>query len=451
MAHKQATASSRELSADKLKELKENAAGILAEARRTMMNRQPFVGAIAMNLAIVPVRDGRLETAATDGKSIFFDIDFLSQLTPDEQLFVLAHEVWHNVMLHFARNENRDRELFNIATDLEVNQILVQDGFCVPADGLMPAKMTPPMPEGKSAEEYYEILKSRQGKGQGNGGGQSGGGQSGGGQGRSKPCAGQFDKHIYNGDAEEQGPGNTADKYGKLGTDPDYQPSSQISQQVEKIREFAVSAAQQMERSRGTLPAHIAAIVNKLVEPEVNWREMLQQFVTRCYGDRREWNPPNRRHVWHGSYMQSRRGEKVRIAVGLDTSGSTAAILPKFLGELNGLVKSFGRYELTLIQCDAKVQRVDTYSPDCELDLENQEFEMAGGGGTELHPIFDYIAENDLEVDAAVILTDGYTESFPASDDPGYPVMWMIAKGGEKSPYEFGEVVEFNEDGSEAA
>lgn len=418
---KPAAENDRHISETKLAELKSAAYKELSECRRAMLNRQPFTGSVAMNLNIVPIRDTHVDTACTDGKNVFFDLAFMEELTREERIFVFAHEVWHNLMCHFARNENRDRRIMNIATDLEVNQILVKDGFTIPQNALMPEKFG--LPPDKAAEEYYEMLVKSQRTGNSD----------------------SFDKHMYGDDAtrvHESGSAPVKDKYGVVETDPDFKPDNP-KDNVSKIREAAVSAAQVCERTRGELPAHIKGLVNSLLKPEIDWRESLQQFVTRCMGDRREWNPPNRRHIWQGSYLQSRRGEKIRLLVGLDVSGSTQNDIPKFLGELNGLVKTFSRYELDVLQADTQVNVAKTYSDDEPLDLENEKYEIVGMGGTTLKPIFDWASENDRVPTAAVIFTDGGCEHFSESDDPGYPVMWMVAKGGAKRFAEFGDIVEF--------
>ena len=439
-----APANSKEISPEKLKELKQNASGILADCRRNMIYRFPFIGSIAMNLDMVPTRDLRNPTAATDGQAIYFDIDFLSELTNDQRIFVIAHEVWHNVMLHLVRREKRNHMLFNVATDLEVNQILVKDGLSIPDGCLLPANMG--VPSDLSAEEYYNILlkknnsssnsKSDRPSKSGNSKGGSFGGKA----------DSQFDKHVYEGDDVNESESKDeciADKYGKVGLDEDFRPSVTKSN-VEHVREAAVAAAETIMRQRGELPGHIANIVNKLIEPEILWKDVLCQFVTRnSGGDKRTWSRPNRRFAWHGTYLQGSETERLRVAVGLDTSGSTSQDMQKFLSEVNGLVKSFGYYDLHIIQCDTHVAKYDKYDESMPLDLEHTEFEVAGGGGTCLMPIFDYVKDNDLDVDVIVIFTDGYTEKFEAKDAPEIPVLWVLTKDGDKGNIGFGEIATF--------
>ena len=455
--------SSSKLSPEKLASLKENARGILAECRRCLMDRQPFVGGVAMSLDIVPTRDKRVPTACTDGKSIYFDIDFLSNLSVDERLFVIAHEIWHNVMLHFVRCESRDHNIFNIATDLEVNQLLVKDGLCIPKECLWPDQFG--FKHDLNAEQYYELLLNQQNKSKsgsnskssssasGSGNSQSNSNNSENGSNKSdseskltsagKP-KGQFDSHKYEGDDDENDVGeNCSDKWGEVGFDEDFKPETsedEMRKNVAAVREAAVTAAQNYERQRGELPAHIKGIVQKLLKPEISWKEVLAQFITRASGEDRTWRTPNRRFVHSGLYLPSTEGMKMKIAVGIDTSGSVMADLPKFLGELNSLVKSFGSYELHLIQCDARIQDYKLYTEEDPLDLEHEKFNVRGMGGTKLKPIFDYVELNQLDIDAAVIFTDGYCERFNTYDAPSYPVLWMVSKGGSKENLTFGEV-----------
>lgn len=439
--------SERIMSEDEREELNKHAYNILCDCRKRVLQRHEFIGAIAMGLDLVPTYDINNPTAATDGTAIYFDIEYLSALKNEERDFTIAHEIWHNVMLHFMRLENRDRRLFNIATDLEVNQLLEKDGFVAPPDLCFPRSSKHPkgydVPEGLSAEAYYDLLLDKQNSLQKVGCSMFGDNGEDGKNGNSKSLTGQFDNHIFEGDEFDKNDGKTQKgKYGMKGHDDNFRPLP-TRDAVERVREAAVQAAQQIERSHGTLPDYIKKIVNELTEPEINWKEQLIAHVTSALGDKANWSMPNRRFVYSGVYLPSHMSEKLKIAIGIDTSGSTSNDLPKFLGEVNEIVKQFGNYELTVIQCDTEVKCVERYDEDHPLDLENTKFNFKGFGGTMLHPIFDYITDEKLDIDTAVIFTDGETEKFVEADAPQYPVMWMITKGGRKTNAGFGKVVEF--------
>ena len=460
MSRKPTSPHSRPMTSESLDELKQKALIVLADTRRQLIYRYPFAGSVSMNLELIPTRDFRLPTAACDGKHIFFDIDFLSTLSADDRVFILAHEIWHAILCHMIRCENRDRELWNIAVDMEVNQLLKNDGLLVPKTAILPDRepyyLTNGMCSDLNAESYYDLLITRQknqsysnsssksssGSGSGSGDGSESQDQTGGND--DGKLDGQFDKHLSpSDDLNTLKKQDVDDKYGKVGEDPDFQPNVTQSN-IEHVREAAISAAQTLERQRGELPAHIKQLVNKLLEPEIPWQEVLAQFITRCLGDKTSWSRPARRFAASGVYLPSKYGEMLKVAVAIDTSGSTNSDMPKFLGEVNGLLKSFGNYELTLIECDAEIGKYEKYDESNPLDLENKKYEVTGGGGTCLQPIFKKLEDENDDIDALVIFTDGYCETFKESDAPEYPVLWVLTKDGNSKNLGFGEVVKFH-------
>jgi len=446
------------LTPEELKELKRNANGILAETRMNFQRMFPFVGSVSMQMDLIPTRDHRNPTACTDGHTIYFDIAFLSSLTREEQMFVLGHEVYHAVMMHPLRIEGRDLSIFNIAADMEVNGILKADGLIPPKELFLPSDYG--FPAEKSAEEYYELLlqgakQNCQMPGGDDKGGNNGTQQSGpskGMSGMSKPgqpnekLKGQFDKHIGKSDElnKESGAGEYSDRYGKIGEDEDFTPNVD-PRESEKVRSAAVAAAQQIERTRGSLPGHLKSLVENLLKPEISWKEVLVQFTTRTSGFDTTWSKPNRRFVHTGTYLPSHEGNALKLAIGLDTSGSTSEDMVKFLSEVKGIAKSFSAYDIDVIQCDRDIQDVQHYTQDDPfLEGPNKNFKVCGGGGTRLRPILDYIKVNSLDVDALVIFTDGYIETMEAKDDPGIPVLWILTKDStDEHVKAFGEVVKF--------
>ena len=414
---------------------------LLAQDRQKLLTKLPFTGSLVMRLDLVPVSDERLPTAATDGDRIFVDIDFYAQLTAEERLFVLAHEVWHCALLHFLRRGDRNQELFNIAADLEIHFLLTDEGlkapFVLPHD---------PNWKGLSAEEIYERLKK--GKPQSNRYGRRGDT----GEGReSEHIKGttSFDRHLERaGEAERANEGaadgGNEERAGgaNKGRDPDYSPEIAPGAE-ERCRERLTSAVQQCERMKGTLPAGLKAVVEAVLKPEIGWRELLAQFVTSCYGGSRRWLPPARRHVHEGLYLQSMRSERLRAIVAIDTSGSTQGGLPKFFSELNALLDTFGSYELTVIQCDAEVGRVETFDDAAPLDP-SRKWETTGGGGTDFRPVFRYVDEHpELEPNLLIYFTDGCGDCPDRA--PAYPVMWLLTRDGHEQPW--GLNVKFQKEG----
>lgn len=207
------------------------------------------------------------------------------------------------------------------------------------------------------------------------------------------------------------------------------QAASWDKQAVERMRRIIIQAAQVVERTQGHLPAHIQGIVVKLRKPELPWRELLRQFVTGCYGGSRHWLPPERRYVSRGLYLPSYRDNRLNAVMAIDTSGSTTGDLPQFFAELSSMLNSFGKYELTVIQCDCVIQHVETFSDDRRFPR-NYQWESYGHGGTSFVPPFEYVKEHRLKHDIFIYLTDGYGNA--PDKAPRYPVLWILTHDGQK-------------------
>ena len=426
------------LSENELAKLKKQTLAVMCQDRQKLLVRFPFTGGFLMRLEFVPVRDCRLRTAATDGERIFMDIAFCSKLSTDERLFVMAHEVWHCVLMHMLRCQTRDPSAFNVATDMEVNRMLKKEGLKPPSDCVMPKSEWNEL----SAEEIYEHLRKRPKQGKQEQGIQGADTQGGDGIGGDK----QFDQHIYNGNSSHEDASHAqetsassalfagdntpavTDQWGEVGFDKDYAPLI-TKELADKIRERIVAVAQQTERTRGTLPAHLESVVRAALRPQIRWQEVLAQFVTSCYGGSRRWLPPNRRHISQGLYLQSSRKERLHAAVAIDTSGSTTADLPQFFSELTSLLNTFGDYELTVIQCDCEIQNVEKF--DAYNQFHSPDWKTFGHGGTDFRPPFIYVAEHpEIEPSCLIYITDGCG---PAPDNPPpYPVLWLLTGDGEK-------------------
>lgn len=418
------------VSEERLKALKSETMEMLCQCRQKFLLKFPFTASVMMRMELVPVRDRRLRTASTDGKRIYMDVAFCSNIETEERIFVLAHEVWHAILLHMLRGKQFERERFNIAADMEVNRLLRDEGIPVPRFALMPE----PGWGRISAEEMYDkivVTKERE---------RNGGDKT------QVGTEGQFDEHVRADDSAEGVQRERTmrrarqlavwDKWGEVGYDPDYAPLVIVGI-AETIRESVIAAAQQMERRRGTLPDHLKGVVGRLLKSEIDWKEALSRFVTSAFGGSRRWLPPNRRHIGRGVYLQSSRQASLRAVVAIDTSGSTMYDLPQFFSELRGLLSSFGSYEITVIQCDADVQHVEVYDGTRPIE----EYVFYGGGGTSFDPVFQYV-ENHPETEPSVLiyLTDGCGSV--RETPPPYPVLWLLTADGHV-PATWGSVTRF--------
>ena len=86
---------------------KSEAMGLLEGDRLSLLALRPFIGSLSMGLRLVPVVDARCVTACTDGRSVFFNAHWACNMPAEHRMAVLAHEVWHCGLLHFAREKGK--------------------------------------------------------------------------------------------------------------------------------------------------------------------------------------------------------------------------------------------------------------------------------------------------------------------------------------------------------
>jgi predicted metal-dependent peptidase len=362
--------------------------------------RSAFFATLALRL--VPRADWEIDTMATDGRHLSYHPAFVTGLSPDELVGVVAHEVLHCGLAHHARRQHRDTRRWNVACDLAVNPLLLDAGFALPASRLVPGEgQYHDLPRGRSAEEYHSLLPDEPpgDPSQDQEDGSQGSGQDPGG------CGG----------VQDPGDGSQAD-----------------ARQSQAEWEVAVAQAHQVARQRGDLPAGLARLIEHVLQPRVDWRGVLREFITCHARNDHSWSPPSRRFVHQGLYLPGLRSEELgEVVLAVDTSGSIGpGELARFAAEAEGILEAFD-CTLIVLYHDAEVQKVQRWSrSDGALILE-----PVGGGGTSHRCVFDWVEREGAEPSCLICLTDLHTE-FPDLA-PATPVLWAVV-GGNPSPPPFG-------------
>lgn len=121
--------------------------------KRKVLAMYPFFGSVAANVEYQEIEDTGI--MKNDGSTIFYDPRYMSTLSDNDQLFLLAHELCHIAFEHKERGVGKDPTVWMSATDAVINQLLKRDGLEIISGGI-------DYPEAidYSAEEYYELLLS---------------------------------------------------------------------------------------------------------------------------------------------------------------------------------------------------------------------------------------------------------------------------------------------------
>ena len=190
--------------------------------------------------------------------------------------------------------------------------------------------------------------------------------------------------------------------------------------EIEQAKRKAMSHAKQ----RGDLPSGIEMEINSEQQSQINWKQVLQRFITNSLPHDYTFERPNRRYRHRGIYLPSEKRESIEVYVALDNSMSISEEeLEEFVGELYGILNGYANVDMTIIQHDADVQKVDKIED--RSDLEG--FGIRGRGGTDHRPVFEWLKENDRQARVLVSLTDGFTVTPDKSEVPNtLNCLWVV-------------------------
>jgi predicted metal-dependent peptidase len=361
--------------------------GKLSKARARLVLDHPFFGSLALRLELLEDNMNN-PTLCTNGKNIRYNSDFIKKLSLDEVRGVLCHEVMHCANQHMSRRDDRDEILWNIACDYAINSILVNCGLSLPDGSLVDSAF-----QDMSAEEIYSKLP---------------------------PQPPEMLKGLDPG-----GCGRVED------SDTGEAQKNQTAQEWK----IAVAQAAQQAKSIGEFPGALDRVIGDLIEPVLDWRELLRRFVDTTAKNDYQWFPPNRRYIGAGLILPSLRSQELKnVTMVIDTSGSiTDRDLQSFEAEVRSIIQDY-RANTKVIYCDAAVQAVEEFDADSLVELHPR-----GGGGTDFRPPFDHVEDSGEAPACLIYQTDGWCNSFP-DKEPSYPVLWVLTSKREFNP-PFGEVI----------
>jgi predicted metal-dependent peptidase len=403
-----------------------------------------------------------IDTAATDGRRIFINPEYMATLKPLERVFVLCHETYHSIYKHPTRmkyyHENGlmgqpfDPQLYNRCADYIINADLItnQIGTCN-SEWLYDPNV--------KGDELVEDLYRMRYKGQPGGSGTIVQEPPSGSQPSNQPSQtsspspaerpqgttfGEAGRRTYSKpDARAAARGGGFDDV----LEPQIDPSTgkdDLPSEME-FKEAISRAADAAERSQGSIPGSMKRLIKETLEPQISWREHVRMLVTGKIGSRGEtWARPNRRRLALSSvgrglpvYMPGRNkyGADL-VTVVIDNSGSiNDRMLSTFFAELSGVISDCRPKRVMVIFCDYVIQKVVEASSLDELAGVRAKG-SPGGGGTSFIPPFEHLENIGLKPDTLVYLTDGYGV-FP-KETPPFPVVWALTTD-VKAPW--GDVV----------
>jgi predicted metal-dependent peptidase len=382
----------------------------------------PHLSGLARLVRIVASERTRTASIFASGRLVVNPPWFLA-LTKPERIFIAAHELMHLALRTHDRRGDSDRQLFNIAHDYIINDMLrTALGMGVPAEGL-----DWPGAASLSAERIYAELRSRQLRGEGLP--REAWSHS------SFPWLGTLGEAMSR--AGLGSPGTSLDltpimdalddEIERRWFPHDQHEDARRRKELDAESNRAVALGVWRDRAEAALgPALSAAPAgeNVLVDALESrlrppWELGLQRWLEDTTPGPRSFARPSRRQGERSDLvLAGRKREGWTLNLVLDTSGSMTSELARVLGVIKSFCESAGIATVRILQCDDALQADEIVSVDAL-----GQFRIVGGSSSDLCPALLKLAR-DPEVDAVIAITDGAVD-YPAEPLP-YNVLWAI-------------------------
>ncbi len=389
--------------------------------KRKLLIKYGFFGNILANTTFEETKT--VDTAATDGKNIYYNSEFTNSLTEKEQIFLFAHELCHIALNHIYRSEGKDHETWNIATDAVINSYLTQkDGLPLIEGGvdIKDAYMY-------DAEQLYEKLlkdkkdnenenKKSKDNNNSNDDKQVGHDSHTMWEDTVKKKHKQEENKENHSTPKEQKIEQDIEKMGKIGEKKIFEENEKLrNEQLEKLRKSLAQQSTGYGNSSLADQRNISDIGNAI--PLINWTRLLKNAIKTD-------------EDWSYLYPEVESGiimstidpiEKNETEIVLDTSGSIDDdLLRNFLRECKNILK----------ESKVKVGCFDTKfygfsEVKSSKDIENLKFQ--GGVGTDFDAAVNAFSKN---ANNKIIFTDGWASMPQKKVD----AIWIVFGGRKINP-----------------
>lgn len=393
----------------------------------SFLQDNPFFAELSRHIQKSPTKD--LPTAGvtfnekTDELCLYWNPDFFASLTPWEVRGVLTHEYYHLVFGHLYGRRRKPAKLWNVATDLAINSIIMDAAkagsgparlsgdrplpeFCL-LPGVMPkhpegreytdeekaamplADIISKLPLMKSSEWYFNKIKEDLPP-------PPEGGEGGGGGGLDS-----FDDH---------------DGWDAV---PDEQ-REYVEGKVKAAVEKAAKHADSQSNGWGNIPAEMVEAIRKSVSSVINWRNVLRQFVGSLVRGGRSTSIKRINKRYPYIHPGVKRGYEAKLLIAIDQSGSVDnTMLAEFFAELGSLTK---KVTIDVVPFDTVALEKDVYTWRRGSDVPAK---RVRGGGTDFNAPTKFANDpkNRGRWDGMLIMTDGECDApGPSRIKRGYVV-----------------------------
>jgi len=378
----------------------------------SFLQDSPFFAELSRHIQKTPTRSIPTAAVAFNEKNdeivMYWNPEFFGSLSPREIRGVINHEYYHLVFGHVQARRKTPPQLWNVATDLAINSILLdkenkQYSSHVTGDRILPEfalvpGVFPKHPEGRdftadekqgmklaeiiaklppmqSSEWYFEKIKEEAEK-----------------QGMTPE--------------ELTGEGNiivSMDDHDAWDSIPE-EKREYVEGKVRAMVEKAAKHADAQANGWGNMSADMIEAIRKSITTVINWRNVLRQFVGNLVKGGRSTSIKRINKRYPYIHPGVKKGYVAKILVAIDQSGSVSNnMLAEFFGELGSLTKNV---TIDVVPFDTIALNKDVYTWRKGANIPAK---RVRGGGTDFNAPTQLANDpkNRGRWDGLLIMTDG--------------------------------------------
>ena len=381
----------------------------LIKARIEMLMSAPFFGNLATRLKLKDAT-AWCPTLATDGKYFYYNRHFVAAMSDGECVFGMGHEILHCVYDHFdvARRGDRDPRLWNIANDYVINADLIDANIGEQiklVDICFDWKY-----RGQISEEIYDdLFKQAEEEGR-------------------VIDVNPLDIHLDRAEGDDEGAGQSSN--GNDNDEGKEGPAKYTAEEKENIKQEFQNAVMQSAKAAGAgnLPGGVKRMLDKLLNPTLDWRELLAMQIQSTIRSDYTYQTPSRKGQDSGFYLPGMdRETTIDIVAALDMSGSIMdEMAMDFLSEFKGIMDQYTDFNIHLVCFDTEIHNPQVFTQNNMEEF--MDYELGGGGGTDFDCVFNWMKEEGIQPKKLVMFTDGYP--WDSWGDESYCDSLFIVHGG---------------------
>lgn len=347
--------------------------------------RHTFIMTILFGLELEANEELSGGMLSTDGYKIYLNEEYINTRDTEGLKADLIHETYHVLFNHIGSAKNKDKRRYNFACDYFINLLLDggDSGVTIDDTFILNDKY-----KDWALIDIYNDIK------------------------------GEDIPKNYKADIIE-GRGDTS----KL--------DAHIKGLISKGKVTA-----EMRNSFGNIDSRLQRYVNDVLEPKINWREVLIDYFSSYVKGDTSWRKPERRYL-PDLYMPSNMALGMgKISLYIDCSGSIGnKEYSEFISEIQEIVSLLNPEETLIYNWGSSIDEptaIDKYSPIID------QIELVDKGGTNINTVIDSINTNKPEI--SIVFSDGeFQEEY---DNVDTDVLWVI-KDNTEFESKFGTVIHY--------